>query len=93
MQVVAAQSGVVEAPQPEEAMEGARELRGSCLRLLAQMLERFPNTVDYNFMWPRFFAAVTPLLPRIPTEVRTNFRTVTNSSRAPFLTPPPQKKN
>lgn len=52
-----------------EASEGARELRGSCLRLLAQVLERFPDAGDYNFMWPRFFGAVAPLLPRISTEV------------------------
>ena len=49
--------------------EGARQLRSGCLRLIAEALRRFPDTIDYGFLWPRLFGATEPLIARIPTEV------------------------
>ena len=59
-----------EADTDDTWAEGARQLRSRSLRLVAEALRRFPDTVDYGFLWPRLFAAVEPLIARIPTEVR-----------------------
>lgn len=53
-----------------EADAGAREVRSGALRLLAAVLARFPAACDYGPYWPRFFAAIAPLLPRLLIEVR-----------------------
>lgn len=53
-----------------EADAGAREVRSGALRLLAAVLARFPAACDYGPYWPRFFAAIAPLLPRLLVEVR-----------------------
>jgi Down-regulated in metastasis len=52
----------------DAAREEGRALRSQCLRLLAQVWERFPDAHDYNPLWPAFFAAVTPLMPRLAAE-------------------------
>jgi hypothetical protein len=52
-----------------EADAGAREVRSGTLRLLAAVLARFPAACDHGPYWPRFFAAIAPLLPRILVEV------------------------
>ena len=57
-----------EAGADDTSAEGARQLRSGCLRLVAEALRRFPDTIDYGFMWPRLFAATEPLIARIPTE-------------------------
>ncbi|EFN57812.1 hypothetical protein CHLNCDRAFT_51116 [Chlorella variabilis] len=51
-----------------EAAEGAREVRGRSLRLVAAVLDRFPASCDYAFLWPRLLAAAQPLLPRLAAE-------------------------
>ncbi|KAL4860053.1 Small subunit processome component 20 [Chlorella vulgaris] len=48
--------------------EGAREVRGRSLRLVAAVLERFPTSCDLSFLWPRLLAATQPLLPRLAAE-------------------------
>ena len=49
--------------------EGARNIRSSALRFWAALLERFPDSTDYNFFWERFLAAVEPQMPRMAIEV------------------------
>ena len=61
-----------EADSDENTAEGARQLRSGCLRLVAEALRRFPDAVDYGFLWPRLFAASDPLMARIPVEVSHN---------------------
>lgn len=51
-----------------DPVEGAKEVRGRSLRLAAAVLERFPTSCDYGFMWPRLLAATQPLLPRLAAE-------------------------
>ena len=51
-----------------ELAEGAKEVRARSLRLVAAVLERFPSSCDYGFLWPRLLAALGPLLPRLPAE-------------------------
>lgn len=48
--------------------EGAKEVRSRSLRLAAAVLERFPTSCDYRFLWPRLLAATQPLLPRLAAE-------------------------
>ena len=55
-------------------VEGAREVRSSTLRLLADLWTRFPAGADYNPLWPRFFAVVEPIAQRLPIEVRNPLR-------------------
>jgi U3 small nucleolar RNA-associated protein 20 len=58
------------APPPGDAAgEGAKEVRGRCLRLVAATLQRFPAAADYNFAWPRLLAASAPLMERLAAEV------------------------
>jgi U3 small nucleolar RNA-associated protein 20 len=52
-----------------EAAEGAKEIRGRCLRLLASALTRFPSSIDYNFLWPRLLETASHLMPRLALEV------------------------
>jgi len=58
-----------EADTDDISAEGARQLRSGCLRLIAEALRRFPDTIDYEFLWPRLFGATEPLVARIPAEV------------------------
>lgn len=51
-----------------ELVEGAKEVRSRSLRLAAAVLERFPTSCDYRFLWPRLLAAAQPLLPRLAAE-------------------------
>ena len=51
------------------AAEGAREVRGAALQLLAELWGRFPDAADWAPLWPRFFAAAAPLAQRLPAEV------------------------
>ena len=51
------------------SMEGSREVRGLVLRLLASVLLRFPDALDFNPLWQPFFSAAEPLMQRLPTEV------------------------
>lgn len=53
----------------EPAEEGHREVRSLALRLLAQIWRRFPGGCDYASLWPRFFEAAQPLVPRLLVEV------------------------
>lgn len=46
----------------------AKQVRGHSLRLIAAVLERFPASCDYRFLWPRLLAAAQPLLPRVAAE-------------------------
>ncbi|PRW58885.1 small subunit processome component 20-like protein [Chlorella sorokiniana] len=48
--------------------EGAKEVRSRSLRLAAAVLDRFPTSCDYCFLWPRLLAATQPLLPRLAAE-------------------------
>ena len=64
LRLLNAQSGKAEA-----ATEGARELRAGALGLFAAVLRRFPEETDLAPLWPRFFAAAAPLLPRLVAEV------------------------
>ncbi len=48
--------------------EGSREIRSSCLKLLAQVFTRFPAAVDLNPLWPLFFHSVDPLMERLQQE-------------------------
>ena len=48
-----------------ELAEGAREVRGRSLRMVAAVLERFPTGCDLSFLWPRLLAAAQPLLPAV----------------------------
>ncbi len=50
-------------------MEGCREVRSLVLRLFANLLQRFPDGIDFNPLWQPFFAAAEPLMQRLPTEV------------------------
>lgn len=52
-----------------EASEGARELRSGALGVIASVLRRFPAAADYSALWPRFFVAAAPLMPRLVAEV------------------------
>ena len=52
-----------------EADAGAREVRSGALRLLAAVWTRFPAACNYSPVWPRFFGAIAPLLPRLLVEV------------------------
>ena len=54
------------------SMEGSREVRGLVLRLLASVLLRFPDALDFNPLWQPFFSAAEPLMQRLPTEVGTS---------------------
>ena len=49
--------------------EGARNIRSSALRFWASVLERFPDSTDYNCFWQRFLTAVEPQMPRMAVEV------------------------
>jgi U3 small nucleolar RNA-associated protein 20 len=51
-----------------EGREEGRALRSQTLRLFAQIFARFPNAVDFNPLWPGFFAAVNPLMQRLVPE-------------------------
>ncbi|KAK9808411.1 hypothetical protein WJX73_001754 [Symbiochloris irregularis] len=51
--------------QGRDTADGGKELRSSCLRLLAQMWTRFPEDLDWGPLWHPFFAAALPLLPRM----------------------------
>ena len=51
-----------------EVAAGARQLRSGCLRLIAEALRRFPDAIDYGFLWPRLFVTAEPLMARLPTE-------------------------
>ncbi|KAK9818396.1 hypothetical protein WJX72_012002 [[Myrmecia] bisecta] len=53
----------------QPGQEGGKEVRALSLRLVAQMLERFPDGCDFNVFWPRFFPVVEPLMARLPVEV------------------------
>jgi hypothetical protein len=60
--------GEAAAAATAELVEGAKEVRGRSLRLVAAVLERFPTSADYGYLWPRLLAAVQPLLPRLAAE-------------------------
>ncbi len=55
----------------------SKEVRIKCLRLLAVILQTFPNQVEYGFMWDVFFDTVEKFIPNIPTE--------SNAPRPPAL--------
>ena len=57
--------------------EGAKDVRSRTLRLLAEVMERFPSSCDYSFLWPRLFAATDFFVDRIPVE--------SSADRAPAL--------
>ena len=48
---------------------GARSLRSSALRFWGTVLERFPDSLDFNCFWGAFLQAVEPQMPRMATEV------------------------
>ena len=52
----------------EEKEEGGKEIRSRCLRLAAAVIERFPGSCDYSFLWPRLLGAAAPLMERIAVE-------------------------
>lgn len=52
-----------------EAAEGFKELRGGCLRLLAQLWLRFPDAVEWQPLWPAFLALIDRLLPRMEVQM------------------------
>ena len=54
-----------------EKQEGDREIRTSSLRIFADILLRFPEALDFNTLWPRFFGAAEAIIQRLPVEVRT----------------------
>jgi hypothetical protein len=56
-------------PGKEAGDEGHREVRTAALRLLLEVWVRFPDRCDYSPFWPRFFSAVSPLIPRMLVEV------------------------
>jgi hypothetical protein len=60
----AAAAAAVDAQSREEG----RAVRSQCLRLLAQVFNRFPSTLDLNPLWPGFFAAAEPLMTRVAPE-------------------------
>lgn len=70
---------VAAAAQGEAASdeEGDRELRSGTLKLLANILKRFPHAVDFGSLWPKFMSAAEPLIPRLVIEA--------SSDRAPPL--------
>lgn len=49
-----------------------KEIRTRCIRLIAAVLERFPGSIDYTFLWPRLFEAIQPLKQRIAMESSAN---------------------
>lgn len=55
--------------EQQEAEEGGRELRSGALGVIASVLRRFPAATDVAPLWPRFFTAAEPLLPRLMAEV------------------------
>lgn len=52
----------------EEKEEGGKEIRSRGLRLVAAVVERFPGSCDYSFLWPRLLGAAAPLMERIAVE-------------------------
>lgn len=58
----------VQTKSGEDAFDRSREIRSGCLKLLAQVLLRFPAAVDYNPFWGPFLQAVVPLMPRLAVE-------------------------
>jgi len=61
----------------EDTVDQIKEVRSRCLRLLAAIMERFPNSTEYVFMWNPLFIAIAPLVERIPVE--------SSADRAPAL--------
>ncbi|KAL4521880.1 hypothetical protein Ndes2526B_g01987 [Nannochloris sp. 'desiccata'] len=58
-------SGGVEETEKEE---GGKEIRSRCLRLVATVMDRFPSSHDFSFLWPRLLSAAAPLMERIGVE-------------------------
>jgi hypothetical protein len=64
----AAEAGEAAATVDAQSREEGRAVRSQCLRLLAQVFNRFPATLDLNPLWPGFFAAAEPLMSRLAPE-------------------------
>jgi hypothetical protein len=50
--------------------EESADVRRKSLRLVAEVLTRFPCEMDYNAYWPILFAAAEMPMLRMPVEVR-----------------------
>ena len=44
-------------------------MRSTALRLWAELLERFPEDLDFSSFWDPWFCAVEPLMERLTVEV------------------------
>jgi U3 small nucleolar RNA-associated protein 20 len=54
--------------EEKEKEQGSREIRSRCLRLAATVMDRFPSSHDFSFLWPRLLSAAAPLMERIGVE-------------------------
>ena len=57
-----------------ERLEGSKEIRNRCLRIIASVLERFPRGADFGFLWQRLFEAVAPMLEKLCSDVSATSR-------------------
>lgn len=80
LQAVAAATTTLAVGEPEsEALEAGvttsagphkgKEMRSAALRLWAELLERFPEDLDFSSFWDAWFCAVEPLMGRLTMEV------------------------
>ena len=66
------ETGALEAGTATEASAGSqkgKETRSAALRLWAELLERFPEDLDFSSFWDAWFCAVEPLMGRLTVEV------------------------
>lgn len=59
----------VEGTETDIQSEGSKEVRVRCLRLISSVLERFPEAIDYSFLWQRLLTSCNPLMERLWFEV------------------------
>ena len=59
------------APEASAGPQKGKEMRSAALRLWAELLERFPEDLDFSSFWGAWFCSVEPLMGRLTMEVRT----------------------